>query len=74
MKNHSKDKDSSYLMYWDANCLYGWVMSQNLRVDGFEWVEHTSQFNGIDFNKDFMKKCNKDSDKIYILEVDVEHP
>ena len=24
-------------MYWDANNLYGWVISQNLPVDGFEW-------------------------------------
>ena len=26
MKNHKNDKQSSYLMYWDGNNLYGWVM------------------------------------------------
>ena len=36
MKNYNKDKDSSCLMYLDANNLYGWAASQKLPVDGFE--------------------------------------
>ena len=36
IKNYDKNKDSSYLMYLDANNLYGWVMSQKLPVDGFK--------------------------------------
>ena len=35
MKNYNKNKESSYLMYLDANNLCGWAMSQNLPVDGF---------------------------------------
>ena len=27
MRKHSKDKELSYLMYWDANNLWGWPMS-----------------------------------------------
>ena len=36
MKNHDKNIKSSYLMYLDANNLYGYVMSQKLLVNGFE--------------------------------------
>ena len=39
MKNHDKNIESSYLMYLDANKLYGWAMSQKRPVNGFKWVE-----------------------------------
>ena len=34
-KKIDENKDSSYLMYLDANNLYGWAMSQKLSVNGF---------------------------------------
>ena len=55
--------------YWDVNNLYGWAMSQKLPVDSFNWVETTSQL-----NKGFIKNYNKDSDKGYFLEVEVQYP
>ena len=55
-------------MYVDANNLYGWVMSQNLPVNGFQWVEDLSQF-----NEHFIKNYDENSDKRYILEVDIEY-
>ena len=38
---------SSYLMYLDANNLYGWAVSQKLPVNAFKWVEKLSRFNDI---------------------------
>ena len=36
MKNYDKRTDSSYLMYLDANSLYGWAMSKILPANGFK--------------------------------------
>ena len=69
MKNYDKSIESSYLMYLDANNLYGWAMSQKLPVNGFKWVNDLSRF-----NEDFIKNYNENSDIGYFLEVDVEYP
>ena len=52
MKNYDKNTKSSYIMYLDANNLYGWEMSQKLPVDGFKWVKSLSKFNEC-FIKDY---------------------
>ena len=68
MINHDKNKESSYIQYWDANNLYGWAMLQKLPVNNFEWIKYTFQF-----NEDFIKNYNKESDEGYFLEVNVQH-
>ena len=68
MKDYDKNKESSYLNYWDVNNLYGWAMSQKLPVNNFEWIKDTSQF-----NEDFIKNYNEESDEGYFLEVDVQY-
>ena len=58
MKVHDKNKESSYLQYWDVNNLYDWAMSQKLPVNNFESIKDTSKF-----NEDFIKNSNEKSDK-----------
>ena len=69
MKNYVKNIESSYLMYLDVDNLYGWVMSQKLPANGFQWVEELSEF-----DERFLKNYNENSDKGNILKVDVEYP
>ena len=44
-------------------------MSQKLPVNNFEWSEDTSKF-----NEDFIKNSNEESDEVYFLKVDIQHP
>ena len=54
---------------WDVNNLYDWIMSQNLQLNSFEWIEDTSKF-----IEDFIKSYKEKSDDGYFIEVDVQYP
>ena len=69
MKDYNKDKESSYIQYLDTNNLYGMAMTEKLPVKGFKWMDDISMI-----NEDFVKSCNKNSGKGYILKVDVDYP
>ena len=69
MKNYDKNIEPSYLMYLDTNNLYGWAISQKLPVDGFKWIKRL-----FEFNEDFIKNYDENSNKGYFLEVDVKYP
>ena len=70
MKNYDKSKESSYIQYLDANNLYSAAMSEKLPISGFKWVNNISRI-----NEKFVKNYDqKNSDKGYILEVDVDYP
>ena len=68
MKDYDKNKESSYLQYWDVNNLYGWAVSQKLSVNNFQWIKDISQF-----NKGFIKNYNEESDEGCFLEVDIQY-
>ena len=68
MKDYDKNKESSYLQYWDVNNLYGCAISQKLPVNNFEWIIVIFKF-----NKDFIKHYYEESDEGYFLEVDVQY-
>ena len=68
-KNYYKNKESSYLKFWNVNNLCGWVKSQRLPLGNFKWVKETTEF-----NEDFIKSYNDDSDKGYFLEIYIQYP
>ena len=45
MKNFDKNKESSYLKYWNVNNLYGQKMSHKLPVADVKWDEDVSEYN-----------------------------
>ena len=59
MKHYDKNRELSYLKYWDVSNLYGWVMAQNLSVNDIRWVEDIFEFNE-DFVDKMMIKLMKD--------------
>ena len=71
MNNYDENMESSFLEYVDANNLYGWAMPQKLPVDNFKWIKKDDLFK---FDESVIKNYDKNSDKGYILEVDVEFP
>ena len=68
MKEYDEKAPSKYLMYLDANNLYGWAMSQYLPAGGFRWLTE-KQISNLD-----LATYKEDSKKGLILEVDLEYP
>ena len=68
MENFDENKPSKYIMYLDANNLYGWAMSQYLPTGNFKWL-----------TKEQIKKTNlanysEEQDEGLLLEVDLDYP
>ena len=68
MKNCDTSKPSKYIMYQDANNLYGWAMSQCLPTGGFKWMRQKKigNTNPVTYTEDIKEGL--------ILEVDPEYP
>ena len=65
MENYNPEEASKYIIYLDANNLYGWAMSQYLPTGEFKWLTEEE----VD-----LSKYNDESEKGLILEVDLEYP
>ena len=68
MSKYDENMPSKYIMYLDANNLYGWAMSQYLPTGGFKWLT------GKQINKINLAQYNEDSNKGLLIEVDLEYP
>ena len=66
MKDFDPAEKSSFIVYLDANNLYGWAMSKPLPVGGFEWMDEAELENWERFVDEEGIGC--------ILEVDLEYP
>ena len=69
MKCFNKNKLTTFLMYLDANNLYGCAMSEMLPTHGFKWLTD-KEINNL-YNNQIMQVWEKNP---CILEVDLEYP
>lgn len=65
---HNTEQPSSYILYTDANSLYGHAMIQSLPVSDFQWMPEKDVP-----NLDVMT-VEDDADMGYFLEVDLDYP
>ena len=68
MKEYDEKAPSKYIIYLDANNLYGWAMSQYLPTGNFKWMTD-KEIRKIDLGK-----YKADGKKGLIPEVDLEYP
>ena len=68
MKEYDEKAPSKYIMYLDANNLYGWAMSQYLPTGNVKWMTDK------EISKTNLGKYELDSKEGLILEVDLEYP
>lgn len=64
--DYDEEKPDSYIMYYDANNLYGWAQSQALPSSNFAWVSEPEQID--------IMSIPEDAETGYIFEVDLEYP
>jgi hypothetical protein len=67
MSNYCKEKIDEYILYLDANNLYGYGMSAYLPQSNFKW-------NNEEWNKEKILKLNDEGDIGYLFDVDLKYP
>ena len=69
MKDYDSKKKSSYIQYLEANNLYGKARTEKLPVKGFSWTDDISKI-----DEDFVKVYDKNNNKGYILDINIDYP
>lgn len=67
MEEYDSNSKSKYIVYLDANNLYGHAMMQSLPINSFAWCQKS-------FTVDDILSIPDDSDIGYIFEVDLDYP
>lgn len=68
VEGYDPNKPKTWIMYNDANNLYGWAMSQSMPIGGFKWIPQDKIKNYV------YDEMPADHPIGYILEVDLEYP
>ena len=66
VEDYNPEEPNNYLMYWDANNLYGWAMSQYLPYEGLRWN------NNITLEE--IMQTSDEADEGHIIECDLHFP
>ena len=68
MKSYDTSEENQFILYLDANNLYGWAMSQYLPYSRYKWLgkKEISYF--------CLNFISENSSVGYILEVDLDNP
>src|SRR5436190_1796223 len=72
VKDYDPEKPENYMLYVDANNLYGWALSQKLPYKGISWMKP-----GVYTLKEWEEtilELDENAEYGYILEVDLEYP
>ena len=68
MKSYDSSEESKFIIYLDANNLYGWAMSQYLPYSEFKWLSKK------EISRFCLSSISESSFVGYILEVDLKYP
>ena len=75
MNDYDPEKWLTFITYLDMNNLYGWVMSEYLPYEEFEWLKNADEFNVMSINEKnpigyFLEVDLEYSDKLHELHID----
>ena len=67
LKNYDSNKESAFIMYWDANNLYGWGMNQDLPYRDLNFLTKKA------INEVCLDCISENSPIVHILEIDLKY-